>query len=184
MGTVPENKGTACMSGKGHKIKNNQRKKVYLSVPRLRTTGDNVMEPEAVLRGGGRFSEKSGISPALVGSRTSPWVVARVGVRGGKLWVWCEGDGGGMPGDGGAMRPSAVRDDARRSPGTKPNIRRKRDERAGCGRCATEVGKEAAEGELIASRGPGVALGVKHYWGGRGEVRGLTGCGKRVVVRA
>ncbi len=142
------------------------------------------MEPEAVLRGGGRFSEKSGISPALVGSRTSPWDVARVGVRGGKLWVWCEGDGGGMPGDGGAMRPSAVRDDARRSPGTKPNIRRKRDERAGCGRCATEVGKEAAEGELIASRGPGVALGVKHYWGGRGEVRGLTGCGKRVVVRA
>ena len=138
------------------------------------------MEPDAVLRGGGRFSEKSDSRLPLVGSSTSPWDVARVGVRGGKLWA-CEGDSGGIPGEGGAMRPSALRDDARRSPGMKPNIRRKSDERAGRGRC-TELGKEAAEGELTASREPGVALGVSAI--GEGELRELTGCGKGVVVRA
>ena len=126
--------------------------KVYLPDPRLRTTGDvNAFEPDAALRGGGRLSVKSGCSPAPVGSRTSPWDATRVGVRGGKLWG-CEGDSGGMPGDGGAMRPSAPRDEARRSPGMKPNIRRKSEERLGCGRCA-EIGKEAATEGLPESTG-------------------------------
>jgi hypothetical protein len=120
--------------------------------PRLRTAGAS---PVAVLRGGGRFSEKSGCIPAFVGSSTSPWEAARVGVRGEKLWV-CEGDCGGMPGDGGAMRPSALRDDARRRPGTKPSITRRSDERPrpGCGRCA-DVWKEAAEVGPTPSMEPG-----------------------------
>ena len=79
-----------------------------------------------------------------------------------KQWA-SEGDGGGMPGDGGAMRPSALRDDALRSPGTKPNIRRKSEERVGRGRCAG-VGKEAAVAELTASKGG--CLGCERYWGG------------------
>jgi hypothetical protein len=147
--------------------------------PRLRTAGVN---PVAVLRGGGRFSEKSGRIDALVGSSTSPWDAARVGVRGEKLCV-CEGDCGGIPGDGGAMRPSALRDDARRKPGTKPNIMRNSDERprAGRARCA-EVWKEPAEGAPTPSMEP---VGMRErYWRGRGRVGGLTGCGKSIVVRA
>jgi hypothetical protein len=54
------------------------------------------------------------------------------------------------------MRPSALRDEARHSPGMNTNIRRKSDERAGRG-CCTDVGKEVAEGELTASREPAVA---------------------------
>lgn len=155
-GTRKTNKRTFCKVTSGSQQRGKKKKKkVYLSDPRLRTDGDNALDPDAVLRGGGWFSEKSALSPALVGSRTSPWDATRVGVRGGKLCVVCEGDAGGMPGDGGAMRPSALRDDARRSPGTKPNIRRRSEERAGRGRCA-DVGKEAAEGELTASREPDV----------------------------
>ena len=140
------------------------------------------VSPVAVLRGGGRLNEKSGSIPTLVGSRTSPWDVVRVGVRGEKLCV-CEGDCGGMPGDGGAMRPSALRDDARRRPGTKPSIKRRSGERprADPWRCAEEE-KEAAEGVPTPSRVPWVlrvsAIAERR---GKGE---LTGCGKGVVVRA
>lgn len=52
--------------------KKKNRKKVYLPDPRLRTAGDNALEPDAVLRGGGRFNEKSDSNPGLVGSSTSP----------------------------------------------------------------------------------------------------------------
>ena len=140
------------------------------------------VSPVAVLRGGGRFNEKSGSIPALVGSRTSPWDVVRVGVRGEKVCV-CEGDCGGMPGDGGAMRPSALRDDARRRPGTKPSIKRRSGERprADPWRCAEEE-KEAAEGVPTPSREPG-RLGVSAIVERRGKGE-LTGCGKGVVVRA
>lgn len=143
--------------------------------PRLRMG----VSPVAVLRGGGRFNKKSGWIPALVGSRTSPWDAVRVGVRGEKLCV-CEGDCGGMPGEGGAMRPSALRDDARRRPGTKPNIRRRSGERPRV-RCAEEE-KEAAEGAPTPSREPeGLRVSAIVERRGNGE---LTGCGKGVVVRA
>jgi len=83
---------------------------------------------------------------------------ALVGESGVKLWVTV-GDSGGMPGEGGAMRPSAVREDPRRCPGTKLNTIRKSEERAGRGRCAV-VGKEAEDGEPTGSREPSVTLGM------------------------
>ena len=78
----------------------------------------------------------------------------RVGVSGvrGRACEGERGENGGMPGDGGAMRPSAPRDDARLKPGTTPSIRRKREARGRCG----GGGKDATDGELLTvSSGPG-----------------------------
>jgi hypothetical protein len=59
-------------------------------------------------------------------------------------------DEGGVPGEVRPMRPSELREDGPRSPGTEPNIERKSEER---GRCA-EYGKEAAQGEVMLSVEP------------------------------
>ena len=91
----------------------------------------------------------------VVESPTSPYDVDRVGVSGvrGDAYEGDCGENGGMPGDGGAMRPSAPRDDDRPRPGTEPSIRRKREAR---GRC-DGGGNDATDGELLlaVSSGPG-----------------------------
>ena len=70
------------------------------------------------------------------------------------------------------MRPSAPRDDARRSPGMKPSIERRSEVRGG--RCA-EVGKDEAVAEATESRervtwglsaiGEGESGGTHRMWG-------------------
>jgi hypothetical protein len=76
----------------------------------------------------------SGLIPVVVESLTSPYEADRVGVSGergecGNAREGECGENGGPPGDGGAMRPSAPRDGDRPRPGTKPNVRRKREAR-------------------------------------------------------
>jgi hypothetical protein len=92
--------------------------------------------------------------PVVVESPTSPYDDDRVGVSGerGHAYEGDCGENGGIPGDGGAMRPSAPRDDDRPRPGTEPSIRRKREARGRGG----GGGKDAMDGELLAmSSGPG-----------------------------
>jgi hypothetical protein len=96
--------------------------------------------------GGGRFSENSGAAHVLVESTTSPYDDDRDGVRGERGYA-CEGDRG-TTGERGAMMPSAVRDDDRRKPGTKPKNNRRSEERDRC----PEGGKDV--GECTASREP------------------------------
>jgi len=128
-------------------------KKDYMSDPRLRANG----WPSTVVlawvgdlsRGGGRLrcSENSGAKPKLEESPTSLCDDDRVGVRG-KRGIALDGESGWIPGEGGAMMPSAPRDDARRMLGTKPNIRRKSEERE---RCCPAGGKDWADGEQTVS---------------------------------
>lgn len=87
----------------------------------------------------------------LAGSGTSPKEADRIGDRVVERVMnagACGDEGGGVPGEVKPMRPSELREDGPRSPGTEPNIERKSEER---GRC----GKEAAPGELMLSVEPG-----------------------------
>ena len=96
--------------------------------------------------GGGRFSENSGLPHVVLESIiTSPYDDDRDGVRGERGYA-CEGDCG-TTGDRGAMMPSALRDDDRRNPGTKPKSTRRSEERDRC----PAGGKDATEGESTAS---------------------------------
>ena len=129
--------------------KNKTKKEGYMSGPRLRASGCPSTEAldwvGDLSPGGGRFSENSGVRPMLGDSPTSPCDDDRVGVRG-KRGIALDGESGRMPGEGGAMMPSAPRDDSRRMLGAKPNIRRKSEERERC-----MGGKDWADGEMTVS---------------------------------